>query len=142
MLTASQVASGRRAQDGAAGSAGQAEEPAITKPEDNPPDTATENKSQSPVGSKQHSEEKPPSTPTTTSSTSQGQDPIGNASRPGSQSSATPDATGTTLVSVTPKEEANEVPDVPKADTMQHDKEEKENVEETPKQSSAEGKHV
>lgn len=94
------------------------------------------------MGSKQHSEEKPPSTPTTTSNTSQGQEPSGSTSRPGSQSSATPDATAPTLVSVSPKEEANQVSDVSKTDNMQQDKEGKENMEETPKQNSAEGKRV
>ncbi|XP_056900444.1 oxidation resistance protein 1a isoform X2 [Takifugu flavidus] len=139
VLTITQVESAAKAPDGAGSSASQAEEPALTIPEDNPPDTATKNKSQSPLGSKQHSEERPPSTPTTTSSTSQGQDPSGSTSRPGSQSLATPDATATTLVSVSPKEEANEMSDVPKTDNMQQDKEEKENMEETPKQNSAEG---
>lgn len=142
VLTITQVEAGAKAPDGPGGSAGQAEEAAITKPEDYPPDTATENKSQSPMGSKQHSEEKPPSTPTNTSSTSQGQDPSGSTSRPGSQSSATPDATGTTLVSVSPKEEANELPDVPKTDPMQQDKEEEEKMPKEGLQNSAEGKHT
>uniref|UniRef100_A0A672HPL4 Oxidation resistance protein 1 n=1 Tax=Salarias fasciatus TaxID=181472 RepID=A0A672HPL4_SALFA len=48
---------------GAQSSAGQPEEPAAAKVEDNPPDTATENESQSPMGSKQHSVEKPPTSP-------------------------------------------------------------------------------
>ncbi|TNN02927.1 hypothetical protein fugu_010414 [Takifugu bimaculatus] len=139
VLTITQVESAAKAPDGAGSSASQAEEPALTIPEDNPPDTATKNKSQSPLGSKQHSEERPPSTPTTTSSTSQGQDPSSSTSRPGSQSLATPDATASTLVAVSPKEEANEMSDVPKTDNMQQDKEEKENMEETPKQNSAEG---
>lgn len=138
--TITQVEAGAKAPDGAGVSAGQAEEPAITKPEDCPPDTATENQSQSPMGSKQHSEKKPPSTPTNTSSTSQGQDPSGSASRPGSQSSATPDATGTTLVSVSPKEEAKELSDVPKTDPMQQDKEDKMPTEGL--QNSAEGKRI
>uniref|UniRef100_A0A674P1F7 Oxidation resistance protein 1 n=1 Tax=Takifugu rubripes TaxID=31033 RepID=A0A674P1F7_TAKRU len=73
------------------------------------------------------------------SSASQAEEPA--TSRPGSQSLATPDATATTLVSVSPKEEANDRSDVPKTDNMQQDKEEKENMEETPKQNSAEGKH-
>lgn len=136
VLTITQVEAGAKAPEG------QAEEAAITKPEDYPPDTATENKSQSPMGSEQHSEEKPPSTPTNTSSTRQGQDPSGSTSRPGSQSSATPDATGTTLVSVSPGEQANELSDVPKTDPMQQDKEEKEKMPKEDLQNSAEGKHT
>lgn len=130
----------------ARGSVSQPEEPATAKAEDNPPDTATENHSQSPMGSKQHSVEKPPSTPTTTSSsTSQAQGPSSSTSHPGSQSSATPGATGTTSVSASPQGDANEGPDVSKTDTMQQGKDEKENVEQTPKdgtQNSAEGKHT
>ncbi|XP_068179465.1 oxidation resistance protein 1a isoform X3 [Antennarius striatus] len=101
------------------GSVSQPEEPATAKPDDNPPDTATENNSQSPAGSKQHSVEEPPSTPTTTtttsSSTSQAQCPSSSTSRPGSQSSA-----------------ATEGTDTPRTDSMQHAKEEKENGEQTP----------
>ncbi|XP_073340951.1 oxidation resistance protein 1a isoform X4 [Pagrus major] len=121
----------------------QPEEPTAAKAEDNPPDTAAENDSQSPMGSKQHSVEKPPSTPTTTSSsTSQAQGPSSSTSRPGSQSSATPGATSTTSVSASPQGDANEGTDVSKTDTMQQGKEEKENVEQTPKEgteNSAEG---
>lgn len=138
VLTITQVGAGPKAPAGAGGAAGQAEEAATTKPEDYPPDTATEKKSQSPAGSKQHSEEKPPSTPPNTSSTSQGQDPSGSTSRPGSQSSATPDTTGTTLVSVSPKEEASKLSHVPKMDPMQQGREEKGDKENV--QSSAEGK--
>uniref|UniRef100_A0A671VEI5 Oxidation resistance protein 1 n=1 Tax=Sparus aurata TaxID=8175 RepID=A0A671VEI5_SPAAU len=87
--------------------------------------------------------EKPPSTPTTTSSsTSQAQGPSGSTSRPGSQSSATPGAASTTSVSVSPQGDANEGTEVSKTDTMQQGKEEKENVEQTPKdgtEDSAEG---
>uniref|UniRef100_A0A674MP75 Oxidation resistance protein 1 n=1 Tax=Takifugu rubripes TaxID=31033 RepID=A0A674MP75_TAKRU len=86
VLTITQVESAAKAPDGAGSSASQAEEPALTIPEDNPPDTATKNK-----------------------------------------------------ISVSPKEEANDRSDVPKTDNMQQDKEEKENMEETPKQNSAEG---
>ncbi|XP_076593962.1 oxidation resistance protein 1a isoform X2 [Chaetodon auriga] len=125
------------------GSVSQPEEPAVVKAEDNPPDTATENHSQSPMGSKQHSVEKPPSTPTTTSSsTSQAQGPSSSTSRPGSQSSATPGATDTNSVSASPQGDASEGPDISKTDTMQQGKDEKENVEQTPKdgtQNSAEG---
>ncbi|XP_070823530.1 oxidation resistance protein 1a isoform X2 [Chaetodon trifascialis] len=125
------------------GSVSQPEEPATVKAEDNPPDTATENHSQSPMGSKQHSVEKPPSTSTTTSSsTSQAQGPSSSTSRPGSQSSATPGATGTNSVSASPQGDASEGPDISKTDTMQQGKDEKENVEQTPKdgmQNSAEG---
>lgn len=138
VLTITQVeatSAGSNAPGSACGPLSQAEEPAPVKPEDNPPDTATENDSQSPMGSKQHSVEKPPSTPTTTtsSSTSQGQGPSSSTSRPGSQSSANPLG------------EADERTDVPKTDTMQQGKEEKENVEQMPKdgtQNSAEGKHT
>uniref|UniRef100_H3C0C8 Oxidation resistance protein 1 n=1 Tax=Tetraodon nigroviridis TaxID=99883 RepID=H3C0C8_TETNG len=140
-----QVEADAKAPGGAGVSASQAEEPAVTKPEDYPPDTATENQSQSPMESKQHSEREPPSTPTNTSSTSQAQDASSSTSRPGSQSSATPDATGTTLVSVSPKEEANELPDVPKTDPMQQDEEERENKEKMPTEgleNSAEGKRA
>ncbi|XP_067458467.1 oxidation resistance protein 1a isoform X2 [Thunnus thynnus] len=131
------------------GSASQPEEPAAAKAsvtaEDNPPDTATENDSQSPMGSKQHSVEKPPSTPTTTttsSTTSQAQDPSSITSRPGSQSSATAGATDTPSVSASPQGDAKEGTEVSKTDTMQQGKEEKENVEQTQKdgtQNSAEG---
>lgn len=114
-----------------------------TPAEDNPPDTATENNSQSTMGSKQQSVEQPPSTPTTTSTTtSQAQDPHSSNSRPGSQSSATPGAPDTTAAPASPKEDANEGTDVSNTDTMQQGKEFKENVEETLKdvsQNSAEG---
>ncbi|XP_060937028.1 oxidation resistance protein 1a isoform X2 [Limanda limanda] len=123
------------------GSVGQPEEHPVAKAEDNPPDTATENISQSPMGSKQHSVEKPPSTPTTTSSTtSQAQGPSSSSSRPGSQSSATPGATDSATVSASPQGDANEGADVSKTHTMQQGKEE--NVEETQRdatQNSAEG---
>ncbi|XP_030013838.1 LOW QUALITY PROTEIN: oxidation resistance protein 1a [Sphaeramia orbicularis] len=109
-----------------------------TTAEDNPPDTATENDSQSAMGSKQHSVEKPPSTPTTTSSTtSQAQGLNSSSSRPGSQSSAGPGAADP--ASASPQGDANEGTDVSKTDTMQQGKE---NVEQTQKdgsQSSAEG---
>ncbi|KAK1895154.1 Oxidation resistance protein 1, partial [Dissostichus eleginoides] len=112
-----------------------------TPAEDNPADTAP--KSQSPMGSKQHSVEKPPSTPppTTTSSTSQAPGPSSSTSRPGSQSSATPGATDTASVSASPQKEANEGTDVSKTDTKQG-KEEKVEGEETQNeatQNSAEG---
>lgn len=149
VLTVTQVeatSAGSNAPGSACGPLSQAEEPTPVKPEDNPPDTATENDSQSPMGSKQHSVEKPPSTPTTTSSsTSQGQGPSSSTSRPGSQSSATPGATGGTPVSANPMGEADEGTDVPKTDTMQQGKGEKENVEQMPKdgtQNSAEGKYT
>uniref|UniRef100_H2TCI2 Oxidation resistance protein 1 n=1 Tax=Takifugu rubripes TaxID=31033 RepID=H2TCI2_TAKRU len=45
VLTITQVESAAKAPDGAGSSASQAEEPALTIPEDNPPDTATKNKS-------------------------------------------------------------------------------------------------
>ncbi|XP_056236053.1 oxidation resistance protein 1a isoform X5 [Seriola aureovittata] len=128
---------GSQAAGSAHGSVSQLEETPAAKAEDNPPDTATENNSQSPMGSKQHSVEKPPSTPTTTSSsTSQAQGPSSSSSRPGSQSSATPGATDTTTVSASPRGDADEGTDVFKTDTMQQGKEE--NVEETQK-NSAEG---
>ncbi|XP_045900223.1 oxidation resistance protein 1a isoform X5 [Micropterus dolomieu] len=127
----------------ARGSVSQPEEPSAAKAEDNPPDTATENDSQSPLGSKQHSVEKPPSTPTTTSSsTSQAQGPSRSTSRPGSQSSATPGATEGTSVSASPQGDANEGTDISKTDTMQQGKEEEEIVEQTQNdgtQNSADG---
>uniref|UniRef100_A0A671VFJ2 Oxidation resistance protein 1 n=1 Tax=Sparus aurata TaxID=8175 RepID=A0A671VFJ2_SPAAU len=124
--------SSSQAPGSARSSVSQPEEPTAAKAEDNPPDTAAENDSQSPMGSKQHSVEKPPSTPTTTSSsTSQAQGPSGSTSRPGSQSSATPGAASTTSVSVSPQGDANEGTEVSKTDTMQQGKEEKENVEQT-----------
>ncbi|KAM8871209.1 oxidation resistance protein 1a isoform 2-T3 [Spinachia spinachia] len=116
---------------------------AAAKAEDTPPDTARERDSQSPMGSKHHSEEKPPSTPTSSSSTSQAQDASSSStSRPGSQSSAPHGPTDTTSVSASPQGDANKGTDVSKTDTMQQDKEGKENVEQTPKddsQNSAEG---
>ncbi|XP_031730337.1 oxidation resistance protein 1a isoform X1 [Anarrhichthys ocellatus] len=133
-----------RAPGGALG-ASQPEESAAAKAEDNPSDTATKSDSQSPVRSKQHSVEKSPSTPTTTSSSSTSQGPSSSSSstsRPGSQSSATPGAADTTSVSTSPQGKANEGTDVSKTDTMQQGKEEKEDVEQTPKdgtQNSAEG---
>uniref|UniRef100_A0A8C4FC06 Oxidation resistance protein 1 n=1 Tax=Dicentrarchus labrax TaxID=13489 RepID=A0A8C4FC06_DICLA len=134
---------GSQAPGSARGSVSQPEGPAAAKAEDNRPDTATENDSQSPMGSKQHSVEKPPSTPTTTSSsTSQAQGPSSSTSRPGSQSSATPGATDTTSISASPQGDANEGTDVSKTDTMQQGKGEKENVEQTQKEgmlNSAEG---
>ncbi|XP_069558219.1 oxidation resistance protein 1a isoform X6 [Brachyistius frenatus] len=132
----------------ARGSVSQPEEPAAAaKAEDNPPDTATEKNSRSPMGSKQHSVEKPPGTPTTTttttsSSTSQAQGPSSSNSRPGSQSSATTGATDTTTLSASPHGDANQGTDVSKTDTMQQGKEEKENAEQTQKdgtEDSAEG---
>uniref|UniRef100_A0A671VCC9 Oxidation resistance protein 1 n=1 Tax=Sparus aurata TaxID=8175 RepID=A0A671VCC9_SPAAU len=56
--------------------------------------------------------------------------------------SATPGAASTTSVSVSPQGDANEGTEVSKTDTMQQGKEEKENVEQTPKdgtEDSAEG---
>uniref|UniRef100_A0A672HQ12 Oxidation resistance protein 1 n=1 Tax=Salarias fasciatus TaxID=181472 RepID=A0A672HQ12_SALFA len=123
---------------GAQSSAGQPEEPAAAKVEDNPPDTATENESQSPMGSKQHSVEKPPSTPTTTtttttttptsSSTSQAPAPS-STSRPASQSSATTGATD--AVPASPQGDANQETEVSQTDTMQQGKEDKEETEGT-----------
>ncbi|XP_056262008.1 oxidation resistance protein 1a isoform X2 [Pseudoliparis swirei] len=122
----------------ASGKASQPKESAVAEAEDNPPGTATESDSQSPMRSKQHSEEKPP----TTTSTSQAQGPSSNTSRPGSQSSATPCAADTISVSASPQREANEGTAIPKTNTMQQGKEEKETVEQMPKdgtQNSAEG---
>ncbi|XP_058502895.1 oxidation resistance protein 1a isoform X2 [Solea solea] len=137
---------GNLAAGSARGSVSQPEDLPMVKAEDNPPDTATEINSQSPVGSKQHSVEKPPSTPTTTttttttsSSTSQAQCPSSSSSRPGSQSSATPGATDTTAVSASPQGDVSEGRDISKTDTMQG---KEENVEETQKDgtgNSAEG---
>ncbi|XP_054477089.1 oxidation resistance protein 1a isoform X2 [Anoplopoma fimbria] len=141
---------GSQAPGGALSAVSQPEESAAAKAEDNPPDTATESDSKSPMGSKQLSVEKPPSTPTTTttttsssSSTSQAHGPSSRStSRPGSQSSATPGAADTTSDSASPQGEVHEGTDVSKTDTMQQGTEEKENVEKTPKdgtQNSAEG---
>ncbi|XP_026227618.1 oxidation resistance protein 1a isoform X1 [Anabas testudineus] len=124
-------------------SVSQTEELTAEKAEDNIPVTATENDSQSPTGSKQHSVEKPPSTPTTTSSSiSQAQGPSSSNSRPGSQSLANPGATDTTSISASSQGDTNEGTDISKTDTMQQGKQEKENVEEIQKdstQNSAEG---
>uniref|UniRef100_A0A8C7XY21 Oxidation resistance 1b n=1 Tax=Oryzias sinensis TaxID=183150 RepID=A0A8C7XY21_9TELE len=113
----------------------QSEEPLEAKAEDNPPDTATENVSQSPVASKQHSVEKSPSIPTTTTSSSTSQDPSSSTSRPGSQSSANSNPAG-------PQGEANQDTNVSKTDTMQQGQEEKEDTKQTQEdntQNSAEG---
>lgn len=141
------TSAGSQAPGSARGSVSQPGEPTATNAsataEDNPPDTATENDSQSPMGSKQHSVEKTPSTPTTT--TSQAQGPSSSTSRQGSQSSATPGATDTPSVSASAQGDAKEGTEVSKTDTMQQGKEEKENVEQTQKdgtQNSAEGKHT
>ncbi|XP_016526126.1 oxidation resistance protein 1a isoform X2 [Poecilia formosa] len=107
------------------------EEPDTTKPEENPPDTATVNDTQTPMGPKQHSVEKPPSTPTptntTSSNTSQTQGPSSSSSssapRPGSQSSVT------TSVPASQQPDANQEADVSRTDTMQHGTEDKENAE-------------
>ncbi|XP_029927626.1 oxidation resistance protein 1a isoform X3 [Myripristis murdjan] len=141
-------AAGTKAQGSASGAVSQPEEPTTSKTtaaaEDNPPNTATEKESRSPLGSKQHSVEKPPSTaPTTTSSTtSQAQGPSSSTSRPGSQSSATPGATDPSSVSAGPQGDANERTEDSKMDTMQQAKEEKKMVEQTEQdgaQNSAEG---
>uniref|UniRef100_A0A087Y7J2 Oxidation resistance 1b n=1 Tax=Poecilia formosa TaxID=48698 RepID=A0A087Y7J2_POEFO len=78
------------------------EEPDTTKPEENPPDTATVNDTQTPMGPKQHSVETP---------------------RPGSQSSVT------TSVPASQQPDANQEADVSRTDTMQHGTEDKENAE-------------
>uniref|UniRef100_A0A7N8YQL1 Oxidation resistance protein 1 n=1 Tax=Mastacembelus armatus TaxID=205130 RepID=A0A7N8YQL1_9TELE len=68
-----------------------------------------------------------------------------STSRTVSQSSATPGATDTTSVSASQQGEANGGMDISKTDTMQQEKEEKENVEKTQKddtQNSVEGKHT
>nr|XP_057909856.1 oxidation resistance protein 1a isoform X7 [Doryrhamphus excisus] len=107
--------------------------------EDNPPDTATEKKSQSPLGSKQHSEEKPPSTPTTSTPTSQAQCPSSSnsTSRPGSQNSAAPLSTDTLSVAASPPGNANEGTEVSKTDSMQQVKAENEDVEQEQKDNNS-----
>ncbi|KAM9806213.1 oxidation resistance protein 1a isoform 4-T4 [Syngnathus typhle] len=100
---------------------------------DNPPDTATEKNIQSPLGSKQHSEEKPPSTPTT-STTSQAplrhnSSSSSSTSFPGSQTSATPLATDTLSVTASLLGDANEGTEVSKTDSMQQGTLEKDHVE-------------
>lgn len=137
-------ATGSQAPGSAQSSVSQQEEPPAAKTEDNPPDTATVNDSQSsPTGSEQPGGEKPPSPPTntttSTSSTSQAQEPNSNSStsHPGSQSSATPS------VSAAPQGDENQETDASKMDTLQQDNEEKEKAEETQKddsRDSAEGK--
>ncbi|KAM4736165.1 oxidation resistance protein 1a isoform 3-T3 [Anableps anableps] len=129
-----------QAPSGTRNSVSQPEEPDATESEDSPPDTATVNDTQSPMGPKQHSVEKPPSTPTTTtttsSNTSQTQGPSSSTSRPGSQSSVT------TSVSANQQGDAKQEADVSKTDTMQQGTEERENAEPTQKgdnQNSAEG---
>ncbi|XP_008430025.1 oxidation resistance protein 1a isoform X3 [Poecilia reticulata] len=111
---------------------GPPEEPDTTKPEDNPPDTATVNDTQTPMGPKQHSVEKPPSTPTptnttTSSSTSQTQGPSSSSSAPrsGSQSSVT------TSVPASQQPDANQEADVSRTDTMQQGTKDEENAEST-----------
>ncbi|KAM9310784.1 oxidation resistance protein 1a isoform 2-T2 [Pholidichthys leucotaenia] len=143
---------GSQATGSTRGSVSQPEEPGTAKAEGNPPDTATENNSQSPMGSKQHSVEKPPSTPTTTTSssnTSQDPAPSSDTTCPDAQSSATTDATDTTSITASPQVDASQDTCIPKMDTMQQGKVEKENTkeekanpEQTPKddtQGSAEG---
>ncbi|TNN72909.1 Oxidation resistance protein 1 [Liparis tanakae] len=127
----------------ASGKASPPKESAVAGAEDNPPGTATESDGQSPMRSKQLSEEKPPTTTSTTSttSTSQAQGPSSSTSRPGSQSSAPPCAADSISASASPQGEANEGTDIPKTNTMQQGKEEKETVEQMPKdgtQNSAE----
>ncbi|XP_072250978.1 oxidation resistance protein 1a isoform X2 [Leuresthes tenuis] len=129
-------AAGSQAPGSTRSSVSQPEEPVAAKAENNPPDTATVNDSQSPMGSKQHSVEKPQSTATTTtsSSTSQAQGPSSSTSRPGSQSSAI------TSISASPQGDANQGADASKTDTMQG--KEEENAEQTQKndtQISVEG---
>ncbi|XP_056141849.1 oxidation resistance protein 1a isoform X2 [Lampris incognitus] len=141
---------GLQAPGSAHGSVSQPEDPNVMKAsataEDNPPNTATENQSQSPVGSEQHSEEKPPSIPTTTatttsSTTSQAQDPSISSSHPAPQGSATPGATDPSI-SASAEEGAKEGTGEAKTDTMQQAREQKENdeqVEKESRQSSGEG---
>ncbi|KAM4633682.1 oxidation resistance protein 1a isoform 2-T2 [Polymixia lowei] len=126
-------------------SVSQPEEPNLVKAsataEDNPPNTATENQSQSSTGSKQHSAERPRSTSTTTSTTSQAQGPSSSSSRPGSESSATPGATDPST-STSPEKGASEGTGDSKMDSMQQAKEQKESVGQMQKdgtQNSAEG---
>ncbi|KAL6108772.1 oxr1 [Pungitius sinensis] len=138
--TVTQVEAGgvaSRAPGGAPVAVSLPQEGAATKAEDNPADTATERASPSPMGSKQHSEEKPPSTPTSSTSQAQGASSSSSpTSRQGSQSSATPGPADTTPVSASPQGDTNKGTDVSKTDTMQQDKEEKENVEQTAKDDS------
>ncbi|XP_057689141.1 oxidation resistance protein 1a isoform X4 [Corythoichthys intestinalis] len=99
---------------------------------DSPPHTATETNIQSPLGSKQHSEEKPPSTPTTSTATSQAQCPSSSSStsRPGSQSADTPLATDTLSVTASPLGDVNDGTEDSKTDSMQQGTVEKDNVDE------------
>nr|XP_061789671.1 oxidation resistance protein 1-like [Nerophis lumbriciformis] len=99
---------------------------------DSPPHTATETNIQSPLGSKQHSEEKPPSTHTTSTATSQAQCPSSSSStsRPGSQSADTPLATDTLSVTASPLGDVNDGTEDSKTDSMQQGTVEKDNVDE------------
>ncbi|XP_037130734.1 oxidation resistance protein 1a isoform X5 [Syngnathus acus] len=98
---------------------------------DNPPDTATEKNIQSPLGSKQHSEEKPPSTPATSTTSQAPLRPNSSSSTsfPGSQTSATTLATDTLSVTASLLGDANEGTEVSKTDSMQQGTLEKDNVE-------------
>ncbi|XP_077382221.1 oxidation resistance protein 1a isoform X6 [Festucalex cinctus] len=97
----------------------------------NPADTATEENNQSPLGSKQHSDEKPPSTPTISAITSQAERPSSSSSTscPGSQSAAAPLDTDALSVTATPLGDANEGTEVSITDSMQQEKVEKDDVE-------------
>uniref|UniRef100_UPI0037E92121 oxidation resistance protein 1a isoform X2 n=1 Tax=Semicossyphus pulcher TaxID=241346 RepID=UPI0037E92121 len=125
-------------------STSQLEELVLAKAVHNPPDTATEQDSQSPMGSKQYSVEKLSSTPTTTSSSAtQAQGPSSRTSHKGSQSSATPGATDVTSDSASPQGDASNGTGISKTDDMQKGKEEKENEKQTQKEgmpNSADGK--
>ncbi|XP_061676556.1 oxidation resistance protein 1a isoform X2 [Syngnathoides biaculeatus] len=95
---------------------------------DNPPDTTAKKNIESPLGSKQHSEEKPPSTSTTSTTTSQAQRHSSTA-RPGSESAPTPLATETLSVIASLLEDANKGTEVSKTDSMQQVTEENYDVE-------------
>ncbi|XP_051920641.1 oxidation resistance protein 1a isoform X2 [Hippocampus zosterae] len=106
---------------------------------DNAQDTAAEKNIQSPLGSKQHSEEKPPGTPATSTITSQALRPSSSSSTSscaGSQSSATPLATDTISVTATQLGDANEGTEASKTDSMQQGTVEKDSVEQGQKGSA------
>ncbi|XP_028983790.1 oxidation resistance protein 1a isoform X1 [Betta splendens] len=129
-----------RTPGGTHSSVGRPDEPAVEGAKDSPPDTATENDSQSPTVPKQYSVEKPPSTPTTSSSsTSQAQGPSNSTSRPASQSANNPGATDITCASAGPQGDTKEGTDIPTADTMQQGKENVEEMQKEDTQNSGDG---
>ncbi|XP_077455337.1 oxidation resistance protein 1a isoform X4 [Stigmatopora argus] len=127
--------SGRQAPGNSDSSVSHPEEPPAMNASGTLKDTATETNIQSPLGSKQHSEEKPPSTPTTSTATSQAQRQS-STSRLGSQSADTPLATDTLSVTASPMMDANEETEISKTDSMQQGTVEKDNLDEGQKDNT------